>query len=380
VVCRQTVKVDSLRVADQYSIPPTFLPSEFYQRPPPLLANRDSPAGTLRRTWSKKFSVPKSVIFATSEIWAAPESEIWCAVKSVHTYTSPWYWQLRGACRPRKDCRVKSAGVAFGFLLFSLAAAAQQYVLSTIVGAAPPATPAPGLSVAIESPQGVATDAAGNVYFGNLDSVFKLDQHGILTRVAGNFTVGYSGDGGSATSAQLSRPQGLAVDGAGNLFIADSNNHSIRKVSVSGIITTVAGNGTSGSSGDGDPATSAQLSYPQGLAVDGAGNLFIAGDNRIRKVSASGIITTVAGNGISGFSGDGGPATSAALFYPKGLAVDDAGNLFIADGPRVRKVPPAGSSPPLRATGPYAPPLPHAFRRRLEMAGRPPAYNWTLGV
>jgi uncharacterized protein (TIGR03437 family) len=241
----------------------------------------------------------------------------------------------------------RHARLAFGFLLFNAAAAipglAQQYVLSTLAGGgAPPAAPAPGLSVPIRAPQGIAADAAGNVYFGNLDSVYKLDPHGILTRIAGSFKVGYSGDGGPATSAHLSRPQGLAVDGAGNLFIADSYNHSIRKVFPSGIIATVAGTGVSGSAGDGGPATSAQLSYPQGLAVDGSGNLFIAGGNRIRKVSPSGIITTVAGNGVSGVSGDGGPATSATLFYPRGLAVDSSGSLFVADGSRVRRVSPGG--------------------------------------
>src|SRR5207249_3913068 len=157
-------------------------------------------------------------------------------------------------------------------------------------------------------------------------------------------TRGFSGDGGPATSVQLSDPAGVAVDGAGNLFIADTGNQRIRKVSPAGTITTVAGNGTFGPSGDGGPATSAQLSYPAGVAVDGAGNLFIVdtGNQRIRKVSPAGMITTVAGNGTYGPSGDGGAATSAQFGFsgPTDVAVDSAGNLFIADSGnnRIREV------------------------------------------
>ena len=140
--------------------------------------------------------------------------------------------------------------------------------------------------------------------------VRKVSTSGIITTVAGNGDFGFSGDGGLATDAQLDLPpRGVAVDGAGNLFIADDGNNRVRKVSTSGIITTVAGNGTPGFSGDSGPATNAELSSPSGVAVDGAGNLFIAddGNNRVRKVSTSGIITTVAGNGTPGFSGTVGP-------------------------------------------------------------------------
>ena len=155
--------------------------------------------------------------------------------------------------------------------------------------------------------------------------------NGVITTVAGNGTAGFSGDNGPATSAQLNHPLGVAVDSAGNLYIADYWNNRIRKVS-NGVITTVAGNGNAGFSGDNGPATSAQLNYPTGVAVDSAGNLYIADshNNRIRKVS-NGMITTVAGNGTSGFSGDNGPATSAQLYAPEGVAVDAAGNLYIAD-------------------------------------------------
>jgi uncharacterized protein (TIGR03437 family) len=258
------------------------------------------------------------------------------------------------------------ARIVGGFLLLSVAATAQQYVISTYAGGAPPAIPSPAVAGSIGAPISVTADTRGNVYFASpdLNVVFKLDPSGVLTRVAGNGRAGYSGDGGPATSAQLrllfanasSVSAGLAVDSAGNLFLADTSNHCIRRVSPDGIITTVAGNGTRGFSGDGGPATIAQLNYPWGVAVDDVGNLFIvdARNNRIRKVSASGIITTVAGGGtLLGAPADGGPATSA-LLTAWAAAVDTAGNLFIADngsvttsprGPgsnRIRKVSPGG--------------------------------------
>jgi len=142
-----------------------------------------------------------------------------------------------------------------------------------------------------------------------------------------------AGDGGPATSASLSEPFGVAVDAFGNLFIADTNNRRIRKVDPNGIISTVAGDVTIGYFGDGGPATDASLSQPSGVTADASGNLFIADTQNfvIRKVDVNGIITTVAGNGAYGYSGDGGPATSASLSYPSGVAVDASGNLFIAD-------------------------------------------------
>src|SRR5262249_40977725 len=157
---------------------------------------------------------------------------------------------------------------------------------------------------------------------------------------------GFSGDGGPAIDAELNSPEGIAADNFGNLFILDKGNERIRKVDPTGIITTVAGNGTKGFSGDGGPAISAELNDPSRLAVDSPGNLFISDtcNDRVRKVDPTGTITTVAGNGTEGFSGDGGPATRAKLNVPVGLAVDKFGNLFIADvyNARVRKVDPTG--------------------------------------
>ena len=165
-----------------------------------------------------------------------------------------------------------------------------------------------------------------------------------ITTFAGNGSAGYSGDGGAATSAQLHQTEGVTTDSAGNVYIADWTNNVVRKVAAgTGVITTVAGNGTAGYSGDGGAATSAQLNGPTGVAVDTAGDLFIAdqANNRVREVAAAtGVITTVAGNGTAGFSGDGGAATSAAMYSPTDLALDSTGNLYISDNAnnRIRKV------------------------------------------
>jgi sugar lactone lactonase YvrE len=209
----------------------------------------------------------------------------------------------------------------------------------------------PATSASLSRLEAVAVDAAGNVFIVAANRVFRVSSAGIITNFAGTGQgYGFSGDGGPATSAQLSQPMGVAVDAAGNVFIADWGNGTIRKVSPAGIISTVTGNGTSGFSGDGGPATSAQLSRPAGVAVDAAGNLFIVDslNQRVRKVSSAGIITTVAGTATPGFSGDGGPAASAQFNFrigePNGVAVDAAGSLFISDGynQRIRKVSSAG--------------------------------------
>src|SRR5439155_41746 len=156
---------------------------------------------------------------------------------------------------------------------------------------------------------------------------------GLISTVAGNGISGFSGDGGPATSAQLaffSGGSGVAVDVAGNLYISDNGNNRVRKVTADGVISTVAGHGTFGFSGDEGPATSAQLDNPYGVAVDVAGNLYIADtfNSRVRKVTAEGVISTIAGNSIRLSFGDGGPATSAALNRPHGVTADAAGNLY----------------------------------------------------
>jgi sugar lactone lactonase YvrE len=199
----------------------------------------------------------------------------------------------------------------------------------------------------------VAADGSGNFFIADSSNnvIRRVDAvTGIIATVAGNGTFCSSstsacGDGGLATSANLNFPQGVAVDSTGNLFIADSQDYRIRRVdAATDIITTVAGNGTQGFSGDGGPATSASLSATPRVAVDDAtGNLFIADsqDYRIRRVdAASGIITTVAGNGTQGFGGDGGPATSAELSSPRDLVVDRSGDIFIDDSgnDRIRRV------------------------------------------
>jgi uncharacterized protein (TIGR03437 family) len=218
----------------------------------------------------------------------------------------------------------------------------QTYTINTIAGGALPVN-VPGTLASLGLLGGIATDSSGNVFFETPFSnvVLRWDaSSGALTLAAGSGTEGFSGDGGPATSAQLNWPTGVAVDSVGNLYIADTRNCRVREVS-NGVITTVAGNGDCDFSGDNGPATNAHLNGAYGIAVDSAGNLYIAdiGNNRIRKVS-NGVITTVAGNGTAGFSGDNGPATSAQLNGPFGVTVDSAGNLYITDyyNYRIRKI------------------------------------------
>jgi trimeric autotransporter adhesin len=209
----------------------------------------------------------------------------------------------------------------------------------------------PATLAAIGYPEGVAVDGQGNVYIVDRanDNVRKVNPRGTITTIAGNPKAGngFSGDGGPATSAQLFSPRAVAVDGKGNVYIADYQNYRVRRVSAGGTITTIAGNGKLGSSGDGGPATSAQLNYPVAVAVDRQGNVYIAEErgHRVRKVSPGGSITTFAGNGTQGFSGDGGPATSAQLAWPRGVAADGKGNVYIVDNwtNRVRMVRPDGT-------------------------------------
>src|SRR5215467_7947176 len=191
-----------------------------------------------------------------------------------------------------------------------------------------------GTSAQVNFPSGLAADPSGNLYISDTGNqrVRKLSG-GSITTVAGNGTAGYGGDGGAAVSAQINSPAGLAVDSSGNLYIADFSNPAVRKVTSGGTITTIAGTGVAGYAGDGSPAAQAQLNGPAGLALDSSGNLYIAdsGNHVVRRISPGGTITTIAGNGISATSGDGGLATAASLAVPTALATDAQGNLYIAD-------------------------------------------------
>ena len=201
----------------------------------------------------------------------------------------------------------------------------------------------PATSAQLGSPGDVAVDAVGNMYIVDGFRIRKVTLDGVIHTFAGNGTSGFSGDGGPATSAQIFFLVGVAVDAVGNLYMADFNNHRVRKVTLDGTIHTVVGSGIPGfSSGDGGPATSAQIFHLNGVAVDTVGNMYIVDGFRIRKVTLDGVIHTVAGNGTSGFSGDGGPATSAQLSSPGDVAVDAVGNMYIVDGSSIRKVTPDG--------------------------------------
>ncbi|OQX06606.1 MAG: hypothetical protein BWK80_50500, partial [Desulfobacteraceae bacterium IS3] len=208
-------------------------------------------------------------------------------------------------------------------------------------------------------PTGVVADAAGNLFAAERenDRVLRVDTNGIITAVAGTGTRGYNGDGIPAAEAMLTQPDIVAVDASGNLFIMEGGGHRVRKVDTDGIITTVAGTGTPGYNKDGIPAVEARLNFPSGLALDDAGNIYISdSDNsRIRKVDTDGIITTVAGSGVRGYYGDGISATEAKLRYPKGLATDAEGNLYIADtyNRRIRKVDTSGIITTVAGTGIY---------------------------
>ena len=228
----------------------------------------------------------------------------------------------------------------------------------------------PAVEAELRRPRGVAVDSAGNVYIADSSDhrIRKVDSTGTITTIAGTGEFGFGGDGVLAAGTRLAFPYGVAVDSAGNLYIADTGNRRIRKIDSTGTITTIAGTGEFGFSGDGGPAVEAELRRPHGVAVDSAGNVYIAdsSDHSIRKVDSTGTITTIAGTGEFGFSGDGGPAAVARLAFPRGVAVDSAGNLYIADSGnrRIRKLTPGGGSTPPNPTGPaLTPGLPVSFSR-----------------
>ena len=194
-------------------------------------------------------------------------------------------------------------------------------------------------------PESVISDAAGNMFIADTDNhrIRKVTPAGIISTIAGSGNCAYTGDTRAAVAANLCYPSALVLDAAGNLYFTDSGNYVVRRINPMGVISTIAGRGTSGDTGDGGLATSAQFKFPWGLAIDAQGNLYVSDSSahRVRRIAAAdGTITTVAGNGSSGFSGDGNIATSAQLNRPRQIAVDNSGNLFISDesNVRIRKV------------------------------------------
>ncbi len=207
----------------------------------------------------------------------------------------------------------------------------------------------PATAAEINGTQGLAMDRAGNLFMADVynNRIRKIDPAGIITTVAGGGSGGlFSGDGGQATAAGLFQPFGVAVDNAGDIYIGDLANYRVRKVNAAGIISTIAGNGTAASTGNGGPATAAEVNAPVDVCVDKNGNVYIAelGSGFVRKINTSGQISAFAGTGIAGFSGDGGPATAAAFNNLAGLASDKMGNIFImdAENSRLRIVDPTG--------------------------------------
>ena len=206
-------------------------------------------------------------------------------------------------------------------------------------------------------PRGVAADTSGNIYVADSRDhrIRKIDSEGTITTLAGNGEPGYSGDGGPATLARLDHPEGVAADGAGNVYVADSENHRVRKIDTTGIITTFVGTGVRGDQGDGGPAAEAGLSFPAGVAVDGEGSVYVADrwNHRVRKIDRGGTITTLVGRGFQGYVGNGGPAAEAALANPMGVAVDSEGNVYVADtwNHRVRRIDDTGVITTLAGSG-----------------------------
>ncbi len=195
----------------------------------------------------------------------------------------------------------------------------------------------PATNASFRSVAGIAVDSLGNLYVADEgdNRVRKVDLNGVIRTVAGNGADGYGGDGGQATHATLTATD-VAVDQLGNLYISDTSLHLVRKVGTNGVITTIAGTGSAGFSGDGGPGTNAQLNFPYDLAVDNLGSLLISdrGNERIRKVDANGVIVTIAGNGTSVYGGDGSAALNSGLAFPRGLAADRSGAIYVSEGNR----------------------------------------------
>jgi len=242
------------------------------------------------------------------------------------------------------NARIRKIDLSTNIITTVAGNGSELYLISGFSGDGGPAT-----SAALKKPEGVVVDASGNIYFTDKDNhrIRKVDATtGNISTIAGTGTSGFSGDGGVATAAQINGPSSIAVDANGNVYFSDLGNHRVRKIDAgTGNISTFAGVGTSGFSGDGSLATAAQLNSPKGLALDASGNLYIVDANnyRVRKVEATtGNISTIVGNGSSASNGDGGLATAAQINTPEGIAIDKAGNIYITEAfileSKVRKI------------------------------------------
>ena len=226
----------------------------------------------------------------------------------------------------------------------------QAQIINTIAGTTAGYSGDNGLAVSCQlySPCGIAFDTIGNLYIADFNNnvIRKVNTVGVITTVAGNGTAGFGGDGGIATSAQLNNPVDVKVDDSCNIYIAEQTGQRVRKVNSLGVINTIAGTGVFGFSGDGGQATLANLGTPEGIALDKAGNLYIAeyANNRIRKVNLSGVINTIAGNGTIGYSGDWGQAVLAQLKNPSSIVIDELNNVYFTECGNnvVRKIDPTG--------------------------------------
>jgi len=254
------------------------------------------------------------------------------------------------------------SNIPFSFFLFTAIAAAQSYSISTVAGSSRLRDGSAATTAPLREPNGVAEDSAGNIYFADTTDnwIRRVDTKGIISTVAGTGVAGFSGDGGPATQAMLNSPYGIKLDvKAANLYIADYNNHRVRMVVLAtGVISTVAGNGNVNWSGDTGIATQIPMDVYD-IAVDSSENVYIADflNSRIRKVSpAAGTVSTIAGIANPGDAGDGGPAAQAALDGPIGISIDAQNNIYFIDSynNRVRKSVPAASSPTLPEPAPTA--------------------------
>ena len=308
---------------------PTATPNDFPTAPPTSTAPPPSAAATVQATVPSRVVSPNDHVLATSIAFQQPNDIAFDDAGNMYVaacdFSGPQVYKVD----------------PFGLLTVY----AGRMYSDTVSGDGGPA-----LSAGINCAVGLAFDGNGNLYVSDSlnNRIRRIDRNGIISTVAGSGTGsnepgGYGGDGGPATAAQLNVPTMIAFDPAGNLYIDDEFNNRIRKVDRQGIITTVAGNGTAGFSGDGGPASAAELNLvtyasinyeTPGIAIDAQGQLYIAdcNNNRVRKVDRNGIITTIAGNGGDTVGGDGGPAISATLSSPNGLTFDDQGNLYIAAG------------------------------------------------